>query len=138
MAFQAGYDKHVKWNPDHGGGETTVNITGWSEDDGTDALEVTHTGTNGHQAFIAGLGRCSCQIDLNYDTAATPESIGLRSGAKGTFTFKTGSDTEDSIHVIIEKVGKKSAVNGVVSVSITAKSDAIDDAGEVVDPVTFM
>lgn len=137
--FQSGVDKGVTWTKDAGAAAVAINITGYSEEDGGDTPEISHTGTNGQQAFLAALRRCPCQIDLNYDTGQTPKSIGLIFGAKGTFAFTTGTTggvaTSDSIHVIIEKVGKKSVVNGVVSMSVTAKSDAIKADGTVVNSI---
>ena len=136
MPFQAGFDKPVNWTPDSGGNATALNILGWDAEDSADTPEVTHTGTNGEQAFLAGIKRSSCTISLNYNSSASPKSIGITAGAKGTFSFSTGG-TPHSLHVIIEKVPYKSTVNGVVTLTIQAKSDALKADGTITSSVAF-
>ena len=136
MSFQAGFDKGCTFTPDDGGKGTTLRVTAWNVEDGADAPEVTHTGTNGQQAFVAGITRAAFSISANYDSAETPFTIGIRGGKKGTFTFSTGGP-ELSMHVIIEKVPYQNAVAGVVSFTAQGKSDALK-GDAVVNSVAFL
>lgn len=139
--YQAGYDKGIVWQPD-GGNPVPINVTGWTDEDGADTPEVTHTGTNAQQAFIAAIKRCPCTFTANLDGGQSPKSIGITGGAKGTLAYTTitqgvAQPSSDSLHVIIEKVSKVSTVNGVVNFTVTAKSDAINASGQVVNSINI-
>lgn len=134
--IQLGFDKGITWGPDGGAG-VPVNVTGWGVDDGGDLVEVTHTGTGGQQAFLAGIQRCGGNCTFWFDTDNAPTAIGLRFGVKGTITVNTGTGTPWSLHVSIEKVGHRSTVNGAIGVDVAIKSDAINTSGGIVNSVTY-
>lgn len=135
---QAGFDKPVKWLPDTGGNATTMNITGWDVTDGGDLVDITHTGCNGEQAFLAAIKRCPVSVSANFDTDQAPSALGIRFGRKGTITaYLVAGGAAWSLHVIIESVPYKSVVNGAVSYTFTAKSDSITASGAVVPSITY-
>lgn len=114
MPFQAGYDKGAFVDG------VPAFITGWSDEDMTDLLDVTHSGTEGEQALIAGVHRPSGSMTLNFNSDSALTAMGVRSGTRVTVIVATGG-APISRQVRVEKVGTKSQVNGVVSVEISYK-----------------
>ncbi|MFX9570749.1 hypothetical protein ABTO80_18510, partial [Acinetobacter baumannii] len=82
--------KGAYWTPD-GGATYALNITGWGYKDGGDLVEITHSGTGGHQAFLAAIARVPCDLSAKLDAGYTPRSVGLRFGVKGTISFVKGT-----------------------------------------------
>jgi hypothetical protein len=137
--FQVGFDKGVQWTADMGGVTAAINVTGWGYKDGGDILEVTHSGTAGFPAFLAGIQRVPCNIAGKLDAGYTLRSIGLRFGAKGILAFTEGTFGLSSpivayVHVIVEDVPYQSSVNGVVEFTATFRSDALMANGTLVNP----
>ena len=87
MAFLAGYDKGVSFTP-AGGGATAINITAHSWSEQVEKLDVSHSGTAGKQALIAGLLRGDGNIKANFDSAAMPFAAApnVKAGTKGVMT----------------------------------------------------
>jgi hypothetical protein len=126
VAFQAGYDKGVTFDLDPAGSPATLQVTGWTVEDGGDVLETTHTGSGGNDAYIAGISRVPGNVTANVDAAALPNaaSPGVVFGAKGTLTCAVGGSTPWSIHIMISKVHWASTVNGLVTYNFDYVSDS--------------
>ncbi len=132
-----GYDKSITWSADSGAGSAnTVEIVGGDLDDAVDAMEVTNTGTNGEQAFIAGVKRASGTIEITFYKEISPASISLTPGTKGTLTSQYGLTTPWTLHVIVERIAWKKVVNGVVTIRVDVKSDAIKADGTITSSIT--
>ena len=129
-----GYDKGLTWASDSGGNTAGVEIVGSDMDDAVDAMEVTNTGTNGEQAFLAGIKRASMTIDITFYSEISPSTISLTPGTKGTITSSFGPS--HSLHVIVERIAWKKVVNGVVTIRVDVKSDAIKAYGTVTTSIT--
>lgn len=126
MSFQAGFSANASFTPT-GGATTALNITSWSWSENVNSLEVTHTGTGGLSAFIAGVLTGDFSFDANFDTAANPfaSSPSLKAGKKGVITLNTNTTAPWSIGVMIEKVDHKAAVNGLIQFTVSGKLDVI-------------
>ncbi len=114
-------------------GGTTLNITGFSLEDGGDLLEITHTGTVARQAFIAGIARGEGNVTANTDSAVLPSAT-MRFGTKGTLTCDIGGATPWSFSIIIAKVHYASTVNGISNYNFDWKSDATTAGGTMTAP----
>jgi hypothetical protein len=127
MAFVPGYDKYMAFELTGQGTATQFNVTGWDEKESITDLDVTHTGTAGITARIRGLLDNAGTVDLNFDTSVIPwtQSNQIRAGNKGVFTFFMGTTNPFLIPAIITEVGSKSVVNGLVTVNIAFKLDAL-------------
>jgi hypothetical protein len=129
MAFQPGFAANAKWQPNGTGGLISLNITGWNWTESVNALDVTHTGTGGQSAFIAGVLTGDFSFDANLDPLVNPPysaATALRAGQKGIIQFVTNSATTPwSVPIIIEKADHKSAVNGLIQYTVSGKLDQI-------------
>lgn len=135
--YVPGFSAGVTWTPD-GGGAVPVAVTGWDVDDGGDLSDVSSTLTAGQQGLLACLQRGGGSVSLNFNAAQIPTSgLGIRFGSKGTFTFATGTTNPWICHVSIASVKHKSVVNGVVSLSIDVKTDALTASGSVVQAMSY-
>src|SRR6202011_2235142 len=85
VAFVPGYSQAASWQATGAGAATTLNITSHSWQEEVDKLDVTHSGSAGVQALLAGIGRGSGTIEANYDAAAIPSNTppNIKAGAKG-------------------------------------------------------
>jgi hypothetical protein len=139
QVYVPGYDKGIFWAPDTGGGPIPVDIVGWDIDDAGDLVDVSSTGTGGQQAFLACLQRTGVTVNANFNASQVPSTgLGIRFGAKGTISVLTGSPSQPwSVHVSIASVKHKSAVNGAVSYTFEAKSDALTAAGSFVPSINY-
>lgn len=144
MGFQPGYAANADWTPT-GGSTFQINVRGWNNDESVTALDVSHTGTGGLTAYIAGLGTVEGSIDFDLDIGTfngVPANsgnnpwatgVGLKAGFKGVFRFDPQSvlgsagnyTTAYIVPVLIEKVNIKSAVDGKMSLTVNFKLDAI-------------
>ena len=125
--FVVGYDKGVSlWLTGGSVVFTTINITAWSWEESVNALVVTHTGSGGIAARIAGILDGEGTIEGNYDSAnlihASPPNI--RAGARGQIKIQTGATNPFLIPVIVQKVPYKSAVDGLVQYTFTVQMDS--------------
>lgn len=135
MPFQAGWDKAVKWTPLTGnplvaGVQVTLNITGWSEGDSTDLIDVTSTGSLGIQQLIAAIQRGECRIQGFVDNSVNLRSaaIRIRSGTNGLIEFQAGYVTNRKLPVRISQVNLQSAVAGAVQFDFVARLDTTSGA----------
>lgn len=130
-----GYDKSIQWTADSGGAAAEVHVTGWDWNDGGDLVEVTNTGHDGQQAFVATIKRVGVNVTMNFYKAKNLTAIDIKFGSKGTLTCSSGLTTDFEIHCIVEKVNWKQVVNGVLAVNVDVKSDALKADGTVVNSI---
>jgi hypothetical protein len=120
----------------------TINITGWTGSEEIMALDVTHSGTSGNHARIAGLLDWNANVTGNLDTGlflstapagTTPDTPGIRAGVKGVMLFQLGASqtvnppaaTGFTVGCLITKVNWASPVNGIVSYNFDVAMDWI-------------
>lgn len=87
-----------------------------------DKLDVTHTGTAGVQALLAGIFRGDGNFKGNVDTSfmiwGSPPTI--VAGATGQLTFSVGSFSRWSIPLLVHELNVQSAVEGKVEYDFNA------------------
>lgn len=127
--FKQGYSLEVKWHPD-GGSDNTLYTKGNDAEPKVDALEVTHTGSGGFEAYYAGILRDQGKVDFLIDISAFPwGAVGITAGAKGTLKInRGGGTTSELVHVIIESFKRGSTVNGMLEGSFTYRLDSTANA----------
>ena len=124
MAYQAGFDKGVSFQRD-GAGSVVLNIQEWTWAEEVMKLVITHSGSQGVQAVIAGILSGEGNVQANVDAAALPSgAAGIRAGVKGTIVMATGAGTPFSIHVMIVKVNWRSIVTGLVTYNFDVTLDS--------------
>lgn len=130
MTFIAGYDKGVTWTPSGGGGDVDLNVTGHSWSEMIDALDVTHTGTDGFQAMISGILRGDGNVKANSDDEVI---IGdatklIRAGQGGVLKFHHYAlgGNPFTVPAIITKVNYKSVVEGKAEYDFDVKLNVLE------------
>lgn len=124
MAFEAGYNKYAQWKYAGAGGFVTLNVTGHSWEESVDKLDVTHTGTGGLQALLAGIFRGQGTVKANYDSAAMPHGAPrIGAGVRGALALYLGGATPFLIPAMILKVNYQTAVEGKVEYSFNVEID---------------
>ncbi len=124
--FVSGHSNPVKFTP-AGGAEQTLNIESWDET--TDGLifEVTHSGTTGLAARIAGRkdvkGRVQASLDLDLFPWAAGTSIDF--GQKGVIKCYVSATKFEQIPIIIAEVHERSAVNENVKYDFSFQLDTL-------------
>lgn len=140
MPFQPGFNKGVTFAP-NGGGAVLFNVTGHSWSEFIDKLDVSHSGTAGIQALLAGLLRGDGNMKANIDSAqvVSNPANGIIPGTNGIMNFylyvggATGVGTNPfSVPCMIIKVNYKSEVAGKVEYDCDVSLNAI--AGGYVRP----
>lgn len=117
----AGHSLSVAYTPS-GASSTTLKVTGYDFGEENNLQDVSHTGTAGLRARIAGLTDLKGTITAIVDTSLYPWATTtplIRAGAKGTITFTVNTTGPDVIAftVIIEKVNYSSRVDGHLTYS---------------------
>lgn len=120
MAFLVGYDKKASWLILGGAGPVALNITEHSWSAMVDKLDVTHTGTGGVQAVLAGILRGDGNVKANSDDAVIISNIanvGIVPGASGTLYLYHYAAASNPFVIpgTILRVNYKSVVNGVAN-----------------------
>ena len=128
----AGYNLGVSYTP-AGGGATTLKVEGYDFGEENAVLDVTHTGTAGLRARIAGLTDLKGNITASVDTSLYPRATTtplIRAGAKGTITFTVNATGPDTISftVIIERVNYSSRVDGNLKYNFDILLDNLAEA----------
>lgn len=125
MGFQAGYNKGAIWRLATAGAGTTLRITDHSWAEAVDKLDVTHTGTGGLQALLAGIFRGQGTVKANYDTDRMPHATapGIRAGLRGELQLDLGGADPFIIPAMITKVNYQSQVQGKVEYSFDVEFD---------------
>ena len=121
MSFQAGFNKGVSFQPTGLGVAVTFYVTGHSWSEMIDKIDVTHSGTGGIQALLAGILRGDGNMKANCDSGqiVSNPSNGLRAGTNGIMnfyfydggTFGLGTNPF-SVPCMVIKVNYKSEVAG--------------------------
>lgn len=128
----AGYALGVSYTP-AGASATPLKVTGWDFGDENNTQIVTHTGTAGLQARIAGVtdlkGNITAIVDTSLYPFATTTPL-IRAGAKGTITFTMNTTGPDTIAftVIIAKVNFSSRVDGHLTYNFDIELDNLAEA----------
>jgi hypothetical protein len=114
--FQAGFNKGVSFQPT-GGVNTAINITKWDWEEQIEKIDISHTGTAGLQALLAGLLRGTGNVEAFFDSANLPWAAApsIKSGQNGVITFNLGSpNTQWIVPSLVVKVHAQSEVAGGV------------------------
>ena len=88
--FRSGHGGYVQIAVD-GESYLTLNLAVWELNDDSRKTENTHSGTGGASNFEHVVGDANWRLQIPWDEEATPESYGLRKGAKVYIRFKHGS-----------------------------------------------
>lgn len=134
MAFQAGFNKYASFQASGAGKATTLDIIGWSDAEEVDKLDVTHTGSAGQQAVIAGVFRVNGNVKANWDSAAVPttDPPKIRAGVKGVLRCSLDASLLMlTIPIMITKINHQSEVNGIVQYNFDYTLDQIIGASMV-------
>lgn len=124
--FVVGYDKAVQTELGANVTFTTLNITAWSWEESVNTLLVTHSGSGGIAARIAGVLDGEGTVEANYDSAnnmfaAAPS---VKAGIRGVVKIQVGTTNPFIIPVIVQKVPFKSSVDGLVQYTFTVQLDS--------------
>lgn len=130
MPLQAGYDKAVFFKPD-GGAEQTLDVVDHSWKEMVDAIDVTHTGTNGLQALLAGILRGDGTIKAVLNTSQNPAGpdVALRAGATGMIEFDYGFDVPFTVPCLVVDLLHQSQVAGRVEWTCSVKLSKLSGTG---------
>lgn len=130
MAFSAGYSQSVTFQLDGAGGATTLKVKSASWEETVTAIETTHTGSGGIEAYIRGVLRGGASIVAGCDGAALLNAAapGILAGAKGTLTISIGGATPWSAHVLVTKYGTPWEIDGQVMNNFDVKLDSTSGA----------
>lgn len=128
----AGYNLGVTYTPS-GASATTLKVESYEFTDENGVIDVTHTGTAGMRARIAGLTDIKVNIVASVDTSLYPWATTtplIRGGGKGTLTFTVNATGPDTIAftVIIERVNYSSRVDGHLKYNFDALLDNLAEA----------
>lgn len=126
--FVVGYDKAVQ--TEFGANVTfaTLNITAWSWEPTVNTLLVTHSGSGGIAARIAGVLDGEGTVEANFDSAnlifgASPLPT-ITPGVRGQIKVQVGTTNPFIIPVIVQKVPFKSSVDGLVQYTFSVQMDS--------------
>jgi len=116
-----------------GGSATPLKVTGYEFSEENALNDVTHTGTAGMRARIAGILDLKVTVTAVVDTSLYPWASTtplIRAGNKGTLTITVNDTGPDTIAwtVIIEKVTTTSKVDGVLTYTFDAVLDNLAEA----------
>ena len=127
MPFQAGFNKQATFQPDGAAAATTLNVTGHSWKEAVDKLDVTHSGTGGQQAVIAGVLRGDGSVKMVFDTSNNPYANppNILAGVKGVMRFYIGTTTPHTVPCMIVDVTSQTAVEGKVEWNANVTLDYI-------------
>lgn len=100
-----------------GGSNTALQVTDHSWAEMIDAIDITHTGSGGVQALLAGILRGDGNVKANFDSAAKYYSTapGVNAGASGVFQLFMNGTLYYSVPAMIKKVNTAKPVAGAVS-----------------------
>jgi len=124
MPFQAGYDKWAAWKVSGAGAATLLQVTDHSWKEAVDKLDVTHTGSEGIQALLAGILRGNGTVKAKYNSDAMPHGAPtIKAGYRGQLQLYLGGATPFYIPGMITEVQYQSAVAGSVEYQFTVELD---------------
>jgi|SRR5579883_1102937 len=119
--YTSGMGGVVYFTPDATGIQiTTINNTGWAADEENRIAEVTNAQSVNEAKWLATVNEGSGSFDVIFNTAATPDSVGLKAGATGTMICVIGNAIhQKTMPVIVQKVSFKSVAKGGEAVQYT-------------------
>jgi hypothetical protein len=119
--YTSGVGGVVYFTPDSTGIQiTTINNRGWDTEEMNRLAEVTNAQSGGEAKWLATVREGSGTFEVNFNTAATPDSVGLTAGATGTMICVIGNAVhQKSMPTIIEKIAFKSVAKGGEAVTYT-------------------
>ena len=134
--FITGDKVSMAWVPSAGGGNQVLNIKGMSLDAEVIIADVTHTGTGGRTARIAGKGDTKGTINASFDLDLKPYTAprGIREGANGVVVLGFDPAFPIQIPAVIAKVHVESAIENEVKYSFDYNENVL--AGVVVYPAS--
>jgi hypothetical protein len=123
-----GYTCPVKFTLS-GGSEITLQVTDHSWREMVDSIDITHTGSGGIQALLAGIFRGDGSVTAFQDTTGSgtkfyATTVGVRAGAKGVLKHYITSALFYTIPCMITEVTSQSPVAGGVSYSFNVSLDS--------------
>ncbi len=131
--FQSGHACPVQFAPS-GGALTTLNVKGWSLDEDGLLFDVTHTGTGGRTARIAGKADHKGTVNADYDADLPPylDPPRIRFGTKGVILMFVSPNKPIQVPVIVAKVHYESAIESEVKYSFDVEESVL--SGVIVYP----
>ena len=123
MAFQAGYDKFVRWT--RAGTTTALNVTGHSWSEQIDALDVTSSGSGGIQTLLAGILRGDGNVKANFDNLQILSNpvLFIAAGVQGFLEFFFGGGIPYTVPCMVTKLVYQTAVEGKVEWNFDVRLD---------------
>ena len=109
-------------------GDVDHNVTGWSFDPKAEMHEVTNTGSNNEEEFIAGIRGATCSFTVNWDIDAHPTSDppNLKPGESVVLKFFLGDTTKFIlVNAIIEGLPIVSAIKDTLKYTCNARVTGI-------------
>lgn len=128
--FQRGDLLPIYYQPLNGG-NSRLNITGYSFDEECLRHDVTHTGHNGRTARLRGKGDHKGTITVNFDLDAPPydNPPNIRAGESGRIGFAVDASNPSTnpvyVPVIIAKVHYETAVEGYLKYSFDVEENVL-------------
>lgn len=113
--FVAGYTAPFKTTPS-GGSEQTIQVVSHSWQEMVDKIDITHTGSGGLQALLAGIFRGTGNVKAFLDSSAKyyATTVGIRAGTNALLKHYVTSSLSYTVPGMIVKVNSAVAVNGGV------------------------
>ena len=114
----------------------TLNVRGWSLDEEVLVFDVTHTGTGGRTARIAGKADHKGTVNADYDADIPPylAPVGIRAGGIAVILFFVSPSKPIQVPVLITKVHYEAAIENEVKYSFEVAENVL--AGVIVYPAT--
>lgn len=132
MPFEAGYNKWAAWKFSGAGAATLLQVTDHSWKEAVDKLDVSHSGSEGIQALLAGILRGNGTVKAKYNSSAMPHGAPtIKAGTRGQLQLYLGGATPFLIPGMILEVQYQSAVAGTAEYQFTVELDhnAIETMG---------
>lgn len=131
----AGYNLGISYTPS-GASATTLKVEDWTYTEKNGNIVVTHTGTAGLAARIAGVTDLEFSFNASVDTSLYPWATTtplLRAGGKGSISFTVNATGPDvmTFTVILEEVTLTSRVDGNLKYSVRGHLDNLAEAATI-------
>ena len=135
-SFQSGHQLPVKFQATGQGAVATLNVKGWNLDEEVLIFDVTHTGTGGRTARIAGKADTKGTVNADFDADVPPylPAPSIRAGTTGVILCFVTPNKAVQIPVIISKLHFESAIENELKYSFDYQENVL--AGVVVYPAT--
>lgn len=133
MALQAGYDKATYFQPDGAGAAQLLDVVAHSWKEMVDAIDVTHTGTGGVQALLAGVLRGDGMMKAVLNNVKNPMAAGtlLRAGTNGIALFHYGMPVPFSVPCLVKDIAHQAEVAGRIEWTVNVSLNYLAGGGSV-------